>query len=295
VARHAAPSINPSTTLQQRASEAAARLPDLLTRAEAAAAVVLAGRHPRRREGRSDTFWQFRDYAPGDPISSIDWRQSARLDRRLLVRQTEWEQPQTLLVWAGGGDGFGYQGTGPEPKRLRGQTIALAAAMMALRSGERVGILGRDEPPKAGAAAGEWAAEALLSAKPAIPRHPRLRGAISLLVSDFHDDPAALHGAFEAARSSRGQAIAVVVEDPDEAAFPFEGSRRFESPEGRSRRAFGEAASVRQDYLRARELHHEALHDAARGPNETVLFHRTDQPITPLLLQLYHLIAEASF
>ncbi|MCQ8185626.1 DUF58 domain-containing protein [Parvularcula maris] len=289
----------PTASLQQRAAEAAAALPDLLTRAEAAAAVVLAGRHPRQREGRSDTFWQFRDYAPGDPISSIDWssidwRQSARLDRRLLVRQTEWEQPQTLLVWAGGGDGFDYHGSGPEPKRLRGQTIALAAAIMALRSGERVGILGRDEPAKAGAVAGEWAAEGLLTAAPTLPEHPRLPGAITLLVSDFHDDPEKLHQAFEAVRSSRGQAIAVVVEDPDEAAFPFEGSRRFESPEGRSRRSFGEASSVRQDYLQARDLHHASLKDAARGPGEAVLLHRTDQPVVPLLLQLYHLIAEAA-
>jgi MoxR-like ATPase len=280
--------------LEQRAAKNAAALPDLLTRAEAAAAVVLSGRHPRQREGRSDTFWQFRDYAPGDPITQIDWRQSARLQNRLLVRQTEWEQPQTVMIWAGGGDGFDYQGEGPEPKRLRGQTIALALALVALRTGERVGLLGRDEPAKAGGQASAWLVDGLLRAPDELPLAPPPRGSVTVLVSDFHTDPARLIRSFELARAARTQIIAVVVEDPAEAAFPFAGSRRFESPAGGSRRTFGEASAVRRDYLKEREQHHAALLDAARGPLETVLFHRTDQALPPLLLQLHRLIEEAT-
>jgi uncharacterized protein (DUF58 family) len=281
--------------LERRGAEAAAALPDLVTKAEAAASVVLAGRHPRQREGRSDTFWQFRDYAPGDPVTSIDWRQSARLDRRLLVRQTEWEQPQTLMVWAGGGDSFDYQGQGPEPKRLRGQIIALALSIVALRTGERVGLLGRDEPGKAGNQAADWVADGLLRARGDIPLVPPPRGSVSLLVSDFHQDPERLSRFFELARAGLTQTIAIVVEDPAEAAFPFEGSRRFESPEGVSKRTFGEASSVRDDYLKARASHHAALQDAARGPLERVIFHRTDEPLPPLLLQLHRLVEEAAF
>ncbi|GGY42178.1 DUF58 domain-containing protein [Parvularcula lutaonensis] len=280
------------TSLERRAQEAAARLPDLLAAADQAAQVVLAGRHPRQKEGRSDTFWQFRDYAHGDPVSSIDWRQSARLDRRLLVRQTEWEQPQTILLWCGGGDDFDYQGEGAEAKRFRGQTVALALGILALRSGERVGLWGSPEPSRAGNQAASMIADQLLRQDAELGGHLPPNGALCLFVSDFHDDPQKLHDAFQRVRDARGHPVAVVVEDPAEERFPFQGSRRFESPRGTARKFFGEAGAIRDAYVGLRTEHHDALRSAARGAGEAVLFHTTDQPVAPLLLQLSTLFSE---
>lgn len=272
--------------LERRAAQAAARLPDLLAAASHAAEVVTAGRHPRRKAGRSETFWQFRDYHPGDPVSAIDWRQSARLERRLLVRQHEWEQPQTLLLWCGGSEDFDFGGEGREPKRFRGQVIALALGILALRAGERVGLWASPETPRAGVHAVHGLAEAMLHAEPELGSGVPVAGATVVLVSDFHAPPEELALAFAKVRDARGHAIAVVVEDPDEESFPFEGSTRFEGARGRARRFFGEAGAIRSSYLDARSAHHDALLDIARGADEAVVFHRTDGPLTPLLLSL---------
>ena len=56
----------------------------MLVEAERIAQTVAAGLHGRRRAGPGETFWQHRPYAFGDPVSVIDWRQSARSCRPAL-------------------------------------------------------------------------------------------------------------------------------------------------------------------------------------------------------------------
>ncbi|NRA29507.1 MAG: DUF58 domain-containing protein [Parvularculaceae bacterium] len=272
--------------LERRASQTAALLPDILTAAYHAADLMTSGRHPRAKAGQSETFWQFRDYAPGDPMASIDWRQSARLDQRLLVRQTEWEQPQTLMLWCGGGEDFDYGDRGTEAKRFRGQVITLALAIVALRQGERVGLWGSAEPPRAGVHFVNDLAEQLLTEELSFTEATPQPGATHVLVSDFHQPPEDLVAAFAKARDAQGRALAVVVEDPSEAHFPFAGSTRFEGSRGEARRFFGDAQAVREDYLSAREQHHAALNEAVRGGGERVFFHLTDAPLAPLMLSI---------
>ena len=76
--------------LRDRAEQAAATLPPLLVAAERVATTVAQGVHGRRRVGQGETFWQFRQYEPGDAATRIDWRESAK-SQRLYVRETEWE------------------------------------------------------------------------------------------------------------------------------------------------------------------------------------------------------------
>ena len=75
------PAVNPTLAparIRRRAEEAASHLPPLLVKAERVATIVAQGVHGRRRAGVGDSFWQFRRYQPGDPVQSIDWRQSAK-------------------------------------------------------------------------------------------------------------------------------------------------------------------------------------------------------------------------
>ena len=83
---------------QHRAEQAAAALPPLLVAAERVAATVAQGVHGRRRVGQGETFWQFRQYQPGDAATRIDWRESAK-SQRLYVRETEWEAAQSVWLW----------------------------------------------------------------------------------------------------------------------------------------------------------------------------------------------------
>ncbi|HOP21282.1 MAG TPA: DUF58 domain-containing protein, partial [Amphiplicatus sp.] len=91
----------PAGALQTRheAEEAAALFPALMVEADRVAHTVAAGLHGRRRAGPGETFWQHRAYGFGDPVSAIDWRQSARAADRLYVRQNEWEAAAAVWIW----------------------------------------------------------------------------------------------------------------------------------------------------------------------------------------------------
>ena len=101
----------PLAALRQRAEEAAAALPPLLVAAERVAATVAQGVHGRRRVGQGETFWQFRQYQPGDAASRIDWRESAK-SQRLYVRETEWEAAQSVWLWRDGSASMDYTSAG---------------------------------------------------------------------------------------------------------------------------------------------------------------------------------------
>ena len=100
--------------LRDRAEQAAAALPPLLVAAERVAVTVAQGVHGRRRVGQGETFWQFRQYEPGDAASRIDWRESAK-SQRLYVRETEWEAAQSVWLWRDASPSMDYTSAGYVP------------------------------------------------------------------------------------------------------------------------------------------------------------------------------------
>ena len=97
--------------LRARAEQAAASLPPLLVAAERVASTVAQGVHGRRRVGQGETFWQFRQYQPGDAAARIDWRESAK-SQRLYVRETEWEAAQSVWLWRDPSSSMDYSSAG---------------------------------------------------------------------------------------------------------------------------------------------------------------------------------------
>src|SRR3954462_14861879 len=85
-------------SIQHHGEQLAAALPPLLVAAERVASTVAQGVHGRRRVGQGETFWQFRQYQPGDAATRIDWRESAK-SQRLYIRETEWEAAQSVWLW----------------------------------------------------------------------------------------------------------------------------------------------------------------------------------------------------
>jgi len=62
----------------ERARARAELIPSLLVEARRVANTVYSGWHGRRKRGVGENFWQFRPYSPGESMSRIDWRRSAR-------------------------------------------------------------------------------------------------------------------------------------------------------------------------------------------------------------------------
>src|SRR5271157_6489618 len=123
----------PPAALRDRAEQAAAVLPPLLVAAERVAATVAQGVHGRRRVGQGETFWQFRQYEPGDSAQRIDWRESAK-SQRLYVRETEWEAAQSVWLWRDASPSMDYASSpGTPTKRQRADLLLVALAALLVR------------------------------------------------------------------------------------------------------------------------------------------------------------------
>src|SRR3981081_4798847 len=129
-------------SVQHRAEQLAAALPPVLVAAERVATTVAQGVHGRRRVGQGETFWQFRQYEPGDAATRIDWRESAK-SQRLYVRETEWEAAQSVWLWRDGSSSMDYSSAGYlargdwASKRYRAELILVALAGLLVRGGAR--------------------------------------------------------------------------------------------------------------------------------------------------------------
>ncbi len=133
--------------LRVRAERLGTPLPPLLVAAERVAATVTAGLHGRRRVGPGETFWQFRHYQSGDPVRSIDWRRSARSDS-LYVCEHEWQAAQSVWLWCDGSPSMAYHAQATLPtKGERAALLCMALAVLLMRAGERVALLGSAPPP----------------------------------------------------------------------------------------------------------------------------------------------------
>src|SRR6266404_1556855 len=162
-----------TVSVQHRAEELAAALPPLLVAAERVAVTVAQGVHGRRRVGQGETFWQFRQYQPGDAAARIDWRESAK-SQRLYVRETEWEAAQSVWLWRDASASMEYSSAdylaGAEwpTKRDRAELLLVALASLLVRGGERLTLLGTGISPMSGRIALSRVAE-LVGREPSEP------------------------------------------------------------------------------------------------------------------------------
>jgi uncharacterized protein (DUF58 family) len=308
----ALPSRTPTASLRYRAEQAAAALPPLLVAAERIAATVAQGVHGRRRVGQGETFWQFRQYQPGDAAQRIDWRESAK-SQRLYVRETEWAAAQSAWLWRDASASMDYSSAGDVPggdwptKRYRAELILAALASLLVRGGERMSMLGSGMAPIAGSIAlsrivglierppgrreagwGEagWGEagrrEAGLPAVEPLPRAAQL-----VLIGDFLaplDEVNRVVGGFAAA-GLQGHLLQIA--DPAEEDLPFDGRVRFEGVEEPDDIVISRVENIRSEYGERFRRHRDGLVAIARSVGWTIGYHRTDRPPHLALLALY--------
>lgn len=278
--------------LRGRAEGASAALPPLLASAERLAASVVLGAHGRRRPGIGETFWQYRHAMPGDPLSSVDWRRSARGDS-LFVRETEWEAAQTVWLWSDASAAMAYRSKRALPRKGdRAALIATALAVLLSRGGERIAALGTDAA-RPGFGEPQLARVATALAAPprpedfgAPPPFEASRGGRAVFLSDFFGPSDAIIGSIEAAAAQGVAGLLVQVVDPAEESFPFDGRVVFESMAGALRYETDRAGALRSDYAAALAARRDRLSDVAQKAGWRVAIHRTDEPATPTLMWL---------
>lgn len=285
-----------AATLRTEAEAAGARLPALLLAAEKVAATVAQGAHGRRRVGQGDAFWQFRPYAPGDPASRIDWRQSARRDgtrhAAAYVRDPEWEAAQSVFLWRDTSPSMDWRSSPDLPRKLdRAGVLLLALGLLLARGGERIGLLGSPERPSPGRLGvdrilrqleGGTRAATGLPPPAVLPRRAQL-----VLIGDFlgpvAETRALIAGYVE--QECRGHLVHIL--DPAEEELPYAGRVRFEGLEREAAALVSRAEDIRERYRDRVEAHRAALRRLAQDAGWGYVGHRTDHPPTTALLALW--------
>jgi uncharacterized protein (DUF58 family) len=291
-------------SLRHRAEETAAALPPLLVAAERIAATVAQGVHGRRRVGQGETFWQFRQYEPGDAAARIDWRESAK-SQRLYVRETEWEAAQSVWLWRDASASMNYSsaayvsGAHWPTKRERAELILVALASLLVRGGERLCLLGSGVVPVSGRIALSRLVDLIehdgphqISARAGLPViEPLPRGAQLVLVCDFLGPLDATNRMIAgfAALGLNGHLLQII--DPAEEDLPFDGRVRFEGVEERDEVLVSRVENIRDAYAGRFHEHREGLRAVTQAVGWSFSAHRTDRPPSMALLALHAALA----
>lgn len=276
---------------RQRAEQLAATLPPLLVAAERVASVVAQGVHGRRRVGIGETFWQYRRYQTGDETTRIDWRQSGKTSH-IFIRDNEWEAAESVWLWCDASASMHYRShLASTPKDERATLLLLALAVLLVRGGEHLALLGSATRPTTGGAALsrlaaelERRADAPDSLPPTtpLPRHAQL-----VLIGDFLSPLDEIEAMIRHRVGGAIKGHMLQITDPAEEALPFSGRTWFEGSEGEGKMLVGRPESLRPAYSARFAAHRAGLGALARAAGWSFSVHRTDQPAQAALLSLY--------
>ena len=277
--------------LQEQAEQLAGALPPLLAAAENLASAVSLGVHGRRKSGMGESFWQFRRYAPEDPSSAIDWRQSAK-SQHLYVREREWEAAEAVWFWRDGSATMRFKSEFTDITKVdRATVLALALGSLLVRAGERIALMGDGRGPATGRATLRRIAHAMtgtLPSKSAVPPDtPVTRNSHLVWLSDFLSPLSETEAAMRRLSDAGLTGHLVHIIDPAEEDFPFEGRTRFESVSNVDTELFGRAEAVQSAYRSRFRGHGEAVRALARRLAWRYLTHRTDKRPEIALIALY--------
>jgi uncharacterized protein (DUF58 family) len=258
------------------------------------------GVHGRRRAGHGENFWQFRQAVPGDARSQVDWRRSGKSDEQ-FIREMEWEAAQTVSVWVDDALSMDYRGEGSQrAKGERASLIALALAVLLIKAGERVALMGTTAAaPRGGRAQLNRMALELggdgREGRPdygAPPPDHFARGGRAVFFSDFLGDPDALMPVLAEAADQGVKGCFVQVLDESEEVFPFDGRVIFESMGRKTEFETQRARALREAYVERLASRRSRLQELGRSLGWRCLFHHTNQSPRAALLWLYMAVGE---
>jgi uncharacterized protein (DUF58 family) len=277
-----------------------ARIGDLTLVARTVVEGFMHGLHRAPRLGHSTDFAEHRPYQPGDDIRKIDWRVYGRTDRFFLKEyEADTNASVVFAIDVSGSMGFGSKAV---TKWEYARMLAGSLAWFSQHQGDRVGLVLYGQaireyvPPStrhlslllhtleraapSGAAVG---AEAIAAITELLGRT-----GITVFLSDWYVDPAAVKEALGQVRVRGHDVIAFHLVDPAEQTLPYDEAASFEDLET------GDRLSVVPETQRAKyqalvQAHQAALADGLASSG--VDYHRTDTS-EPLDLALYQYLQQ---
>jgi uncharacterized protein (DUF58 family) len=241
-----------------------ARLGTLELRARTIVEGFLSGLHRSPFKGFSVEFAEYRQYMPGDDISTIDWKVYARTDRHYIKKfEEETNLNCHVMLDVSASMAYGSRGI---TKFEYGQCLAASLAYLMNRQRDAVGLTAFDERIvsmlQASARPGHLHAMLVTLDRLTIGRHTNVskpmhqlaeslnkRGMV-VLISDLLDEPDRVTRGLKHFRFSGTDVIVFHVLDPDELTFPFERTTKFEDLET-AEEVMAVPLVVREHYLKA--------------------------------------------
>lgn len=241
-----------------------ARLGTLELRARTIVEGFLTGLHRSPFKGFSVEFAEYRQYMPGDDLSTIDWKVYARSDRHYVKKfEAETNLNCHIMLDVSGSMGYGSRGL---TKFDYAQCLAASLAYLMNRQRDGVGLTAFDEGVvgmlPASARTGHLRAMLLTlerlklgqKTNVAKPMHQlaasiRKRGMV-VLISDLLDDPERVIRGLKHFTFHGTDVVVFQVLDPHELEFPFERATRFTDMESEAE-VTAVPALVRQHYIDA--------------------------------------------
>ena len=246
--------------------EVVAGLGSMELRARAVVEGFLLGLHRGPRAGFSAEFSEYRQYMPGDDLSTLDWKVYGRSDR-FYVKRFEEETNVDCRILLDVSASMSYR-SGAVSKLQYGSYLAAALAWLMHRQRDAVGLLTFDE----------WiVANVPVSARPghlrrilvaleqlaagrrsnvsqalhALAGAMRRRGMV-VLISDLLDDPGAVVAGLKHLKFRGSEVVVFQLLDPAELQFPFARATRFQDLET-GREVTAVAGEIREGYVREME------------------------------------------
>jgi uncharacterized protein (DUF58 family) len=264
----------------------------------------LAGLHRSPHRGFSVEFAEHRMYQPGDPLRYIDWRMFGRSDRYYIKQfEEETNLRAYLLIDTSASMAWTSDEGSLPPKLWYAKQLAASLALLLLRQGDSVGLIGFDEivrthvGPKGGRrhwqevlnAIGPLDAAGKTEAGTAmrdVAGRLRRRGLV-ILLSDLLVDPDSTRVAVKFLRHRGHEVLVFHLLDPGERELPSVRDARFVDPETGEELPVS-VADMRKEY---REAVEHALVEwretfVPQGVDYTVL--ETDQPLVHALRAYLH-------
>jgi len=274
-----------------------ARLGTMELRAKTIVEGFLSGLHRSPFKGFSVEFAEYRQYLPGDDLSTIDWKVYARSDR-YYVKKYEEETNLDCHLMLDVSASMSYA-SGEVSKVAYGSYLAAALAYLMQRQRDAVGFVAFDEqivdrlPASARPGHLKSVLLALARLQPGTrsdvskPLHQlaetMARRSMTVVISDLLDEPADVVKGLKHLRFRGTDVIVFHVMDPAELTFPFERPARFKDMETEAE-LLASPAAVRKAYLHRLEEMCGVYERELRGANIDYVRLDTSKPLDTALL-----------
>lgn len=241
-----------------------ARLGTMELKARTVVEGFLSGLHRSPYKGFSVEFAEYRQYLPGDDLSTLDWKVYARSDRH-YVKKFEEETNLEAHLLLDTSASMAYRGAAPMSKLEYGCVLAASLAFLMNRQRDAAGLIAFDDRIRfrlpAGSRRGHLHALMLAlermqggsTSNVGRPLHQfaeaLTKRSLVVLISDLLDDPEPAVRGLRHLKFRGTDVIVFQLLDPNELTFPFHGPSKFRDLESEAE-VLAEPSAIRKAYLR---------------------------------------------